>query len=141
MKNFSHTNIWCTGSVQIHVDPPPITLIKSKNYMKKEKDSVKIISFRSYVGKSRHVWIKNGLFDKDKLKDLLLFMRNFKITLDASGPLSENAKLQYLHTIIHGEAQYQFDTFCAQVGCMAMEHLNQVILGLGTYFPPSKHIV
>ena len=31
MKNVFHKNKWNAGTSQVHVDPPPITLIKSKN--------------------------------------------------------------------------------------------------------------
>ena len=55
--------------------------------------------------------------------------------LNASGALTYNAKLQYLRTLLRGEALRQFDNLCSQVGIMAMAHFNQVIIGLGTYFP------
>ena len=42
MDNVSHLKIWRTGAVQIHVEPSPITMIKSKNDTKSEKDCVKI---------------------------------------------------------------------------------------------------
>ena len=58
------------------------------------------------------------------------------MTLNASGALTYNAKLQYLRTLLRGEALRQFDNLCSQVGIMAMAHFNQVIIGLGTYFPP-----
>ena len=40
-KNICNRKIWFTGAVQIHVDPPPVLWIKSKNDTKAEKDSVK----------------------------------------------------------------------------------------------------
>ena len=48
MKKIPHKNIWHTGAVQIHVDPPPIHSIKSKNDFKLEKDCVKI-KLRRYL--------------------------------------------------------------------------------------------
>ena len=41
MKKISHNKIQITVSVQIHVEPPPITLIKIKNNEKLGKDCVK----------------------------------------------------------------------------------------------------
>ena len=41
-KNVLRKKRWRTGSVQILVEPPQIPLIKSKNYVKSEKDCVKI---------------------------------------------------------------------------------------------------
>ena len=40
MKNVLYKKIWNRGAVQMHVDPPPITLIKSKNDTKLDKDDV-----------------------------------------------------------------------------------------------------
>ena len=34
MKNILHNKFYHTGAVQIHMDPPLITFIKSKNYIK-----------------------------------------------------------------------------------------------------------
>ena len=38
MKNVFHKNKWNTGTVQVHVDPSPVPLIKNKNYEKLNKD-------------------------------------------------------------------------------------------------------
>ena len=42
MNNVSHKNKCNQGAVQMHVDPPPIQLIKSNNDTKSDKDCVKI---------------------------------------------------------------------------------------------------
>ena len=42
MKNVSYKKIWCTGELQIHVEPPLIPLIKSNNDMKVGTYFVKI---------------------------------------------------------------------------------------------------
>ena len=41
MKNVLHKKSWRTGAVQIHMKPPPVTIIKSKNDMQAGKDGVK----------------------------------------------------------------------------------------------------
>ena len=46
MKNISYGKILRTGAVQIHVEPSPIQLIKSKYDKKMEKYDVKIILHR-----------------------------------------------------------------------------------------------
>ena len=40
--------------------------------------------------------LKMALFNKGKPEDFLLFVRNLKMTIDASGTLTANAKLPYL---------------------------------------------
>ena len=42
LNNVYHKNIWRTGAVQIHVEPPPTPSIKIKNDTKAEKNRVKI---------------------------------------------------------------------------------------------------
>ena len=42
MKNIYHKRIWWGGAVQIHVEAPPIPLIKSNIGLKIEKDYVGI---------------------------------------------------------------------------------------------------
>ena len=43
--------------------------------------------------------MKNG-----KWEEFFLFIRNFKMMLEASGTLADNATLQYLLTVLHGKA-------------------------------------
>ena len=42
MKNCSHKKNWNLVTVQVHMEPPPFPLIKSKNDEKLDKDCVKI---------------------------------------------------------------------------------------------------
>ena len=58
------------------------------------------------------------------------------MTLQASGKLAASAKIQYLCTLVCGEALRQLDKLSVDIGIMTTEHLKLIILGLGTYFPP-----
>ena len=42
MQNVSHKKKWNAGLLQLHVDPPPITLIKGNHDDKLEDDFVKM---------------------------------------------------------------------------------------------------
>ena len=42
MKNVTHKKSWRASEVEIHMGPPPITLIESKNDIKPERYRVKI---------------------------------------------------------------------------------------------------
>ena len=75
-----------------------------------------------------------ALYDNGKPEDILLFIRNFDMTIEASGTLVSLVKIQYLCTLVHGEVLHQFYTFSAKVGSTTSENLKLVILGLGTYF-------
>ena len=50
-----------------------------------------------------------SLFDHGKPEEFLLFVHNFNMTLVATGMQETNAKVQYLCTIVCGEALCQFD--------------------------------
>ena len=69
--------------------------------------------------------------DNRKSEEFLLFMQNFKISVEASGTLAASPKLQYICTQILGEALRQFDALCDQVESTNTTDLNHIILGLG----------
>ena len=117
------------------MDPYHIPLIKSKNDTKAKTDSVKNKLHRYPTSEESDVYeFKMALFDNGYPEEFLLFMRNFKMTLEASGTLAASANLQYLRTILCGEALRQFDNLCVQVGSTTTTHLIWIILGLGMYF-------
>ena len=77
-----------------------------------------------------------ALFDNVNPEEFLLFVRNFKMALEALGTLAASAKLQYLRMILCGEELRQFDIFCYYVVSKNTTHLNHIILGLGIYSTP-----
>ena len=76
--------------------------------------------------------LKMALFDKGKPDEFLFFIRNFNMTLEASGTLKADTNIQYLRALVRGEALPQFDTLSAEVGSASSEKLTYIILGLGT---------
>ena len=52
-------------------------------------------------------------FDHGKPEEFLSFIRNFNMTLAASGTLEMDTNIQYLCTIVHGEVLRQFDLISA----------------------------
>ena len=77
---------------------------------------------------------KMTLFDNGEPKKFLLFV------LEDLTMLTANTKIQYLHTLLCGEAIRHFGTLCDQVGSTPIAHLNRFILGIGTYFPPVNEL-
>ena len=74
---------------------------------------------------------KMAFFDNGEPEEFFLLVQHFKMTIEASGTLIVNAKLQYLHRLLRGKTLRQFDTVCFQVGILTPTYLNRVILGLG----------
>ena len=77
-----------------------------------------------------------ALFGNEDMEEFLLFVRNFQMTLEASGTLTSGAKIQHLHTLVYGEALRQLDTLSIEVGSTTTDHLILIILVLCQYFPP-----
>ena len=86
---------------------------------------------------------KMSLFDHDKPEGFLLFIRNFSMTLVETGTLKMDANIQYLRTLVRGEALRQFDFLSANIENTATLNVNYYIKGLAVYFLPvnllSKH--
>ena len=40
-------------------------------------------------------------------------------------------KKQYIHTLLHRKALYDFENLCVQIGNTTTMHLNQILLDLG----------
>ena len=75
-----------------------------------------------------------ALFDNGNLEEFLLFVQNFQMTLEASGELTSSANIQYICTLLHGEALSKLDTLSVQIVIRTTAHLNRIILGLGAQF-------
>ena len=58
------------------------------------------------------------------------------MTLEASGTLKNIVKIQYLLTLVRGNALHYFDTLSAEIRSARPETLPSINLGLGTYFFP-----
>ena len=56
------------------------------------------------------------------------------MTLAASGTLEAGAKIQYLYTLVCGEALRQFDSFSAGIESVNNLNVDDIIKGLARYF-------
>ena len=56
------------------------------------------------------------------------------MTLEVSGTIKYCARIQYVCTLVRGEALCYFDTLSAEVGIANPENLTSIILGLGREF-------
>ena len=63
------------------------------------------------------------------------------MTLMASGTLETGAKVQYLRTLVRGEALHQFDSLYADVEITEPLTVEYIIKGLALYFPPVNFLL
>ena len=76
-----------------------------------------------------------SFFDHGDPEEFLLFVRNFIITIAAPGTLETDVKVQYICTIIHGEALHKFDMLYVDVENMDTTlTVDYLIKGLAWYF-------
>ena len=61
MKNISQDKSWIISAVKIHVEPPPIPLIKTNNDLKTESDYVRIKLCRNPTSEKSTCMSLNGL--------------------------------------------------------------------------------
>ena len=68
--------------------------------------------------------------------EFLLFVLNFNTNLTGSGALKAGAKIQYIFSIVRGEALRQFDLLSADVEGTETLNFDDIIKGLAQYFLP-----
>ena len=137
MKNVSHKKEWNSGTTQAHVEPPPITLIKVAYYGKSEKYFVKMKLCGYPTSSTSDLYeFRMSLFDNGDPEEFLLFVRNFNMTLVASEKLEMGVKVQYLHTLVCGEALCQFGLLYSDVESIGTLTLDYIIKSLALSPPP-----
>ena len=123
MKNVLHKKIWNRGAVQMHVEPLMIPFIESKNYRKSYKYCVEIkLRWDPTLENSNTCDLKMALFDNGNLEELLLFARNFQMNLETSVMIAASTKIQYLCTLLHGEALCKLYKLYVEVVSKNAEH-------------------
>ena len=118
---------------QIHVEPPPTPLIKIKNGDKSDKYFVKIKLRRGPMQSLSGLYeFKMDLFDNGDPEEFLLFVQNFNMNLTASETLATESKIQYICTLVHGEALRQFYSLSADVEGVNPITVETIILGFAS---------
>ena len=95
---------------QVHVEPPPIPLIKGKYDGNSEKYLVKLKLRRDPTSSTSDLYeFSMSLFENGEREEFLLFLCKFNTTLATLGMLETGTKVQYLCTLIFGEVLLQFE--------------------------------
>ena len=98
------------------MEPPLTPLIKSKHNDNQDKDFVKLKLHRDTTSEKLDLYeLKMALFNNGKTEEFLLFVRNFNMTLEASGNMYPAGNDQYPRTLVSGEALRQFESLYSDV--------------------------
>ena len=99
-----------------YVEPPPIPSIKETSTGKSDEYYVKLKLCIDPTSSTSDIYeFRMSLFDHGEPEDFLFFVQNFNMTLASTGTLQKNVKVQYLHTLVRGEAFCRFDLFSNDV--------------------------
>ena len=69
-------------------------------------------------------------------EEFLFFISNINMNLTATGMLETDTKIQYICTLVHGEALRQFDLLSTDVETTETLNVDYYIKGLALHFPP-----
>ena len=120
-----------TGMTHPHEEPPRISLIQETHDGKSDKDFVKLKLRRDPMSSTSDLYeLQISLFDNGKPGEFLFFVRNFNMTLTASGTLEAGAKIQCLCTLVREEALRQFDLLSADIEITQTSNVDDTIKGL-----------
>ena len=84
----------------MHVEPPPFPFIKTEQVgVKKEMDCIEINFFRNHASETSKTYeVKLAFFENSKPEEFLIFIPDFKNTLEATGVTSSSRHNKYLIT-------------------------------------------
>ena len=71
-----------------------------------------------------------SLFENGEREEFLLFLSNFNTNLTSSGRMDTGVNIQYLRTLVHGEAFHHFDLLCDYVEMTETLNVECTIKGL-----------
>ena len=82
-----------------------------------------------------------ALFDNGDLEEFLLFVQNSNKGLEESGTMVTGAEIQYICTLVRGEALHQFESLSADTEGTNPLNVEDILSGLASYFFPLNFLV
>ena len=71
------------------------------------------------------------LFDNGETEEFFFFVWNFQMNLKTTGTIDASEEIQYLCTLLRGEAFHQQDMLYVEVVSTTVAYLSRTILSLG----------
>ena len=138
MNNVSHKKKWGVYTTPTHADPPPILLAKEISASKSDGDYSQLKLCRDPTTSTLDLYeFRMYLFDHGEPYEFLLFVKKIQMTLAATGKLETEAKVQYICTLVCGEALRQFDLLSSDVKNIETPlDVDYPPMGLAWYFFP-----
>ena len=123
MKSVFHKKNCNWGSIQVYANLPLIMLFKSNNDTRLDNYCVRIKLRRDTMWEKSYIYeFKMALFVSGEAEEFLLFVCNLQMTLEASRTIADGVKIQYIHTLVRGEALQQLEILSFEVGSTTTEN-------------------
>ena len=132
-----HLNTNCI-SAEVHacIESLPIPLIKSEPEEGNLGSIINInICWNPASATSETYKLSIYTFENGKPEEFLALVENFKTAIDGTGTRSVPVWVNYLRTMLYGEAQREFDKSASQFSGTKNAHLKFIREGLLGYFP------
>ena len=118
MNSAFHKKNWLLGDIKVHIETPPIPLIKCNTEKKSESALTKVKLRRNPTSFMLDIYkYKITLFENGKPVELPLLVRDFQKTTDITGETSTSGNIQCLHIFLHKEALNEFETVWVHISC------------------------
>ena len=142
-KSTNITNIrnnkWINADVQAQIKPPPTPLIKVTNGNTEETNINKIkMCIYPASATSETYELKAQTFKNGKPEEFLQMTKEFKTDVDGTGTTFVTGKIQFLRTMLRGEALREFDVITGQVGSTNNTHLKTKECLFSSFFPSTR---
>ena len=128
---------WLSADVQTRIEPPPIPLTSPEEVQERACDTIKVkIKYNPASAGSETHEFKIAIFDNDSPEELLQFLTNAKKAIKRTGTKKFSGRINFLRTLLRGEALGEFDILASQKNGMTNTHYNYIKGGLLEYFTP-----
>ena len=82
--------------------------------------------------------LKIKTFENGKPEELIQMMKDFNTATDRTGTTSDNGKIQFLRTMLRGEALREFDVITSQVGSTTNGYIKLIKEVANLLSPPQR---
>ena len=127
MKNVG----WISADMQARIEPLPIPLIKLEvdDYCTTHIIKVKMRRNPSSAASEKYN-VNMNTFNDGQPEEFLSLLINFNTTTDGTGSTTPSCHINYLHTILRGQALRELDELQSQYGGATNKHLKLIKEGL-----------
>ena len=96
---------WISSEIQAQIEPPPIPIVKNEPVEVNKYDIIKInMHWNPYSTESETYELKIVTFDHGQPEEFPKLTKNSKRAVDRAGATKTAGKINYLRTILRGEA-------------------------------------